>query len=203
MKEDLLNIIYNEFAELLNSNKLHSNNELSSDNKQPNNFEENNLPILGDYNEEDLDFEENYNNEEEQNYEDLTFEELVEQENLPLIITSGYRKGSKTKQGKSSNHSRLDSKGNPLAYDIQPFFNGKVDKSEEGFNKLLTILYNNPRVVRWLEYNNKGILEEITPSVMKRTGATGPHLHIGPDSWAKNMSNTRYQNITGLMLNYT
>ena len=198
MREDLLNIIYNEFAELLNSNKLQSNNKLSFDNKQSNNLEENDFPVLGDYNEEDLSFEEN-----KEDYEDLTFEELVEQENLPLIITSGYRKGSKTKQGKSSNHSRLDSKGNPLAYDIQPFFNGKVDKSEEGFNKLLTILYNNPRVVRWLEYNNKGILEEITPSVMKRTGATGPHLHIGPDTWAKNMSNTRYQNITGLMLNYT
>ena len=187
MREDLLNIIYNEFAELLNSNKLHSNNKLSFDNKQSNNLEENDFPVLGDYIEEDLSFEEN-----KEDYEDLTFEELVEQENLPLIITSGYRKGSKTKQGKSSNHSRLDSKGNPLAYDIQPFFNGKVDKSEEGFNKLLTILYNNPRVVRWLEYNNKGILEEITPSVMKRTGATGPHLHIGPDTWAKNMSNTRY-----------
>lgn len=198
MREDLLNIIYNEFAELLNSNKLHSNNKLYFDNKQSNNLEENDFPVLGDYIEEDLSFEEN-----KEDYEDLTFEELVEQENLPLIITSGYRKGSKTKQGKSSNHSRLDSKGNPLAYDIQPFFNGKVDKSEEGFNKLLTILYNNPRVVRWLEYNNKGILEEITPSVMKRTGATGPHLHIGPDTWAKNMSNTRYQNITGLMLNYT
>ena len=39
-------------------------------------------------------FEEN-----KEDYEDLTFEELVEQENLPLIITSGYRKGSKTKQG--------------------------------------------------------------------------------------------------------
>lgn len=202
MKEDLLNIIYNEFAKLLNSNKLQSNKLQSNkelyNNSYNYNLEENDFPVLGDYNEEDLTFEEN-----KEDYEDLTFEELVEQENLPLIITSGYRKGSKTKQGKSSNHSRLDSKGNPLAYDIQPFFNGKVDKSEEGFNKLLTILYNNPRVVRWLEYNNKGILEEITPSVMKRTGATGPHLHIGPDTWAKNMSNTRYQNITGLMLNYT
>ena len=200
MREDLLNIIYNEFAELLNSNKLHSNKELYNNDKLYNyNLEENDFPVLGNYVEEDLTFEDNS----KEDYEDLSFEELVEQENLPLIITSGYRKGSKTKQGKSSNHSRLDSKGNPLAYDIQPFFNGKVDKSEEGFNKLLTILYNNPRVVRWLEYNNKGILEEITPSVMKRTGATGPHLHIGPDSWAKNMSNTRYQNITGLMLNYT
>lgn len=201
MREDLLNVIYNEFAELLNSNKLSSNKELY--NKQSNNFEENDFPVLDDYKEEDLTFEENNKENNKENYEDLTFEELVEQENLPLIITSGYRKGSKTKQGKSSNHSRLDSKGNPLAYDIQPFFNGKVDKSEEGFTKLLNILYNNPRVVRWLEYNNKGILEEITPSVMKRTGATGPHLHIGPDTWAKNMSNTRYQNITGLMLNYT
>ena len=201
MREDLLNVIYNEFAKLLNSNKLSSHKELY--NKSYNNFEENDFPVLDDYKEEDLTFEENNKENNKENYEDLTFEELVEQENLPLIITSGYRKGSKTKQGKSSNHSRLDSKGNPLAYDIQPFFNGKVDKSEEGFTKLLNILYNNPRVVRWLEYNNKGILEEITPDVMKRTGATGPHLHIGPDTWAKNMSNTRYQNITGLMLNYT
>ena len=35
---------------------------------------------------------------------------------------------------------------------------------------------------------------------MKKSGATGPHLHIGPDSWAKNMTKKRYQAITGLML---
>ena len=59
MREDLLNIIYNEFAELLNSNKLQSNNKLSFDNKQSNNLEENDFPVLGDYIEEDLSFEEN------------------------------------------------------------------------------------------------------------------------------------------------
>lgn len=158
-------------------------------------FEDIPLPKLGIY-QEDL-YTDDFLN--------LSFEDLIKTENLPVKITSGYRgkggfRNGLTKSGKVSNHNRLDSKGNPLAYDIQPFFNGKVDKSIEGFNKLLNIIYSNPRVVAWLKYNNKGILEEITPEIMKKSGATGPHLHVGPDSWAKNMTKKRYQAITGLML---
>ncbi len=137
---------------------------------------------------------------EDQSYLDLSFEDLAKQENLPIYITSSFRKGSTTKQGRTSNHSRRDSNGNPLAYDIQPYFNGKIDKSLEGFNKLLNIMYSNPRVVNWMRHNNKGLLEEFTPEVMRRTGATGPHLHLGPDTWAKNMSVKRFQSISGLML---
>lgn len=132
----------------------------------------------------------------------ISFEDLIKQENLPIKITSGYRgkdgfRGGKTASGKQSNHNKLDSQGNPLAYDIQPFFGGKIDRSTEGFNKLLNILYSNQRVVNWLQDNNRGILEEFTPEVMKKTGATGPHLHIGPDSSAVQMTLNRLQNYVG------
>ena len=54
---------------------------------------------------------------------ELSFEELLKQEGVHFRITSGYRgKGSfrngLTKQGRRSNHSRLDRKGNQMAYDV-------------------------------------------------------------------------------------
>lgn len=118
----------------------------------------------------------------------LSFEDLVKQENLPIKITSGFRgkgdfRGGKTLQGKRSNHNRLDSQGKPMAYDIVPI-NGN-------FEELLNLIYSNPRIVSWFKQRGYGILEETTPSVMKRTGATGKHLHIGPDTSARKMFNYR------------
>lgn len=118
----------------------------------------------------------------------LSFEDLVKQEKLPIKITSGFRgkgslRGGKTLQGKRSNHNRLDSQGNPMAYDIVP--------TNGNFEELLNLMYSNSRVVNWFKQRGYGILEETTPSVMKRTGATGKHLHIGPDTWARKMFNSR------------
>ena len=118
----------------------------------------------------------------------LSFEDLVKQENLPIKITSGFRgkgdfRGGKTLQGKRSNHNRLDSQGKSMAYDIVPI-NGN-------FEELLNLMYSNPRIVSWFKQRGYGILEETTPSVMKRTGATGKHLHIGPDTSARKMFNYR------------
>lgn len=123
--------------------------------------------------------------------DDISFAELVKQEKLPIYITSSYRKESKTKNGSVSNHSKLDTKGNPLAYDIQPFFNGQIDKSENGFNKLRDAMYSNPRVMNWLKQHGFGILEEITPDIMRRTGATGKHFHVGVDAIARKMTTER------------
>lgn len=118
----------------------------------------------------------------------LSFRELIAQENLPVTITSSFRgakdfRGGKTKQGRRSNHNRKDEQGNPMAYDIVP--------NNGDFNALLRTIYSNPRIVGWLLNKGWGILEEITPSVRKRTGATGKHLHIGPDTWAKQMFQDR------------
>ena len=108
---------------------------------------------------------------------DISFEELIKQEKLPVRITSSFRKGSE------HNHGKKDSKGNSMAYDIVPT-NGDF---EDLFNKI----YSNPRIVNWLKQRNWGVLEELTPDVMRVTKATGKHLHIGPDPWAIRMFNTR------------
>ena len=118
----------------------------------------------------------------------ISFEELIKQENLPIRITSGFRgegdfRGGKTKQGKRSNHNRKDEHGNPMAYDIVP--------TDGNFERLLNKMYSNPRVVEWFKSKGYGILEETSPEVMRRTGATGKHLHIGPDSWARQMFENR------------
>ena len=114
----------------------------------------------------------------------LSFEELLKQEGVHFRITSGYRgKGSfrngLTKQGRRSNHSRLDSKGNPMAYDVVP--NGV---SWAQFKKEI---YGNPRIISYLKARGWGILDETRSDVKSRTGATGNHLHFGPDTWAKAM----------------
>lgn len=114
----------------------------------------------------------------------LSLEEILTQEGVHYRITSGYRgKGSLrnglTKQGKRSNHNRLDERGNPMAYDVVP--NGVSWKQ---FKKEI---YGNPRIVNYLKSRNWGILDETRKDVAARTGATGPHLHIGADIWAKDM----------------
>lgn len=125
----------------------------------------------------------------------ISFEDLVKQENLPIKITSGFRdsngfRGGKTKSGRQSNHNKRDEYGNSMAYDIVPL-NGN-------FEDLLNKLYSNPRVVNWLKSKGYGILEETTPEIMRKTGATGRHLHIGPDTSALAMTQKRLKAAKGL-----
>lgn len=123
----------------------------------------------------------------------LSFKELAEQENLPIIITSGYRQNSTTTSGSKSHHSEKDSRGNPRAYDIKP-------QKGYSFDDLRKILYNNPKVVRWFKAHNMGILEEMmdgkrgfydTEGKFHYTKATGPHFHIGPDKYAVEWYNNK------------
>lgn len=127
------------------------------------------------------------------NLANMSFEDLVKTYNLPIQITSGYRgkngfRGGKTKSGKQSNHNKVDEHGHPMAYDIQPLVNGKVDKSDSAFANLRNILANNQNVRNWFKARNWGILDETTPQMMAKTGATGKHFHIGPDSIAERFS---------------
>lgn len=127
------------------------------------------------------------------NLANMSFEDLVRTYNLPIKISSGYRgkngfRGGKTKSGKQSNHNKLDAHGHPMAYDIQPLVNGKVDKSNSAFANLKNILTNNYNVREWFKVRNWGILDETTPQMMAKTGATGKHFHIGPDRAAVRFS---------------
>ena len=127
------------------------------------------------------------------NLANMSFEDLIKTYNLPIQISSGYRgkngfRGGKTKSGKQSNHNKLDEHGHPMAYDIQPLVNGKVDKSDSAFANLRNILANNQNVREWFKMRNWGILDETTPYMMAKTGATGKHFHIGPDRAAVRFS---------------
>lgn len=127
------------------------------------------------------------------NLANMSFEDLIKTYNLPIQISSGYRgkngfRGGKTKSGKQSNHNKLDEHGHPMAYDIQPLVNGKVDKSDSAFANLRNILANNQDVKEWFKMRNWGILDETTPQMMAKTGATGKHFHIGPDRAAVRFS---------------
>ena len=127
------------------------------------------------------------------NLANTSFEDLIKTYNLPIQISSGYRgkngfRGGKTKSGKQSNHNKLDEHGHPMAYDIQPLVNGKVDKSDSAFANLRNILANNQDVKEWFRMRDWGILDETTPQMMAKTGATGKHFHIGPDRAAVRFS---------------
>ena len=127
------------------------------------------------------------------NLANMSFEDLIKTYNLPIQISSGYRgkngfRGGKTKSGKQSNHNKLDEHGHPMAYDIQPLVNGKVDKSDSAFTNLRNILANNQDVKEWFRMRDWGILDETTPQMMAKTGATGNHFHIGPDRAAVRFS---------------
>ena len=127
------------------------------------------------------------------NLANMSFEDLIKTYNLPIQISSGYRgkngfRGGKTKSGKQSNHNKLDEHGHPMAYDVQPLVNGKVDKSDSAFANLRNTLANNQDVKEWFRMRDWGILDETTPQMMAKTGATGKHFHIGPDRAAVRFS---------------
>ena len=109
------------------------------------------------------------------NLANMSFEDLVRTYKLPIKISSGYRGKNGFRGGK------LDQHVHPMADDIQPLVNGKVDKSDSAFANLRNILANNYNVREWFKMRNWGILDETTPYMMAKTGATGKHFHIGPD----------------------
>ena len=121
----------------------------------------------------------------------IDFIQLCQEEGIPIKVTSGYRAGAVTKNGSKSYHSEKDDHGNSRAYDIQPYFNGKVDKSDAAFTKLRNALYSNKRIVNWLKTRGMGILEETDSTTMSKTGATGKHFHIGPDQSALAQTSSR------------
>ena len=102
--------------------------------------------------------------------ETISLPDLLKQQGVDFTITSSYRPNAVTKSGHKSNHSIEGG-----AYDIKPA-NGK------SFEDLKEQIYSNPTIVQWMNDHDWGIIEETTPEVMAKTGATGKHWHFGPDS---------------------
>ena len=102
--------------------------------------------------------------------ETISLPDLLKQQGIDFTVTSSYRPNAVTKSGHKSNHSIEGG-----AYDIKPA-NGK------SFEDLKEQIYSNPIIVQWMNDHGWGIIEETTPEVMAKTGATGKHWHFGPDS---------------------
>lgn len=86
-------------------------------------------------------------------------------------ITSLYRAGATTKSGRPSFH------GSGKAVDIVPV--------QGTFDTLEADMMANRELVMYMIQNKIGILDEYTPNGHQaRTGATGNHMHIGPDQLA-------------------
>lgn len=91
---------------------------------------------------------------------------------INVHVTSGERlPGQAGKAGKRSHHIT----GN--AVDIVP---GKGETWESMRKKIK----ENEPLKNWLRSKKIGIIDETVADTMKKTGATGPHWHIGPDKWA-------------------
>lgn len=91
---------------------------------------------------------------------------------ISVRVTSGVRKpGQAGRAGTRSHHTR----GN--AIDIVP---GKG----ETWDSMRKKIKENEDLKNWLRSRKIGIIDETVEATMKKTGATGPHWHVGPDKWA-------------------
>ena len=92
---------------------------------------------------------------------------------ISIRITSGLRDiGEVGNAGNRSHHPKGD------AIDITP---GEGETWESMIDKIK----NNTDLKDWFRNRGVGILEETSPDIMRQTGATGAHWHIGPDAKAK------------------
>ena len=127
----------------------------------------------------------------EKNNSDLTridIEDLLRQEGITSVNGKLIKFGNKALRSsnasygvKNSNHKKRDPlTGNAMARDIS-IIGGNI----QDYADLRAILLNNQRVVQWFAAKGWGIINELTPAILRRTNGTVPHFHFGPDSWAR------------------
>ena len=105
---------------------------------------------------------------------DKEITELFKKNGINVRVTSGKRAaGAAGKAGSKSHHVR----GN--AVDIVP-------GDGESFETIRTKMLNSPEIVQFFKNNGLGVIDETDTAVMRKTGATGKHYHIGPDTMAVN-----------------
>ena len=103
--------------------------------------------------------------------------QMLKNAGLDVRVTSGYRKaGQAGNAGNRSWHTRHG------AVDIVPQGNTTFEDLEEA-------LYRHPEISKYMMDNGYGILDESgrsadSKALMKKTGATGAHFHIGKDTAA-------------------
>ena len=99
--------------------------------------------------------------------------ELIGEDAEDLIVTSGHRKAG----DKFSHHQE----GN--AMDL---------RANSAGEKAFYVLTNTTQGLGLLNKYKLGVLDETDPEMLKKTGGTGPHFHIGKDSTLHNKYKGRY-----------
>lgn len=92
--------------------------------------------------------------------------QILANKGIDFNITSGYRKGEKTAQGRTSRHA----KGEALDLTFP-----KLGK--DAYNQLL----NDPEVAKFMYDNGLTVIDEYDPNTLNKTKGSAPHLHIGFD----------------------
>ena len=92
--------------------------------------------------------------------------QILANKGIDFNVTSGYRKGAKTAQGRTSRHAKGE------ALDITFPKLGK-----DAYNQLL----NDPEVAKFMYDNGLTVIDEYNPNTLNKTKGSAPHLHIGFD----------------------
>lgn len=121
----------------------------------------------------------------------IDIEDLLKQEGITEVNGKKVRYGSRELRGnvsygaKNSYHKKRDpDTGYAAARDIS--IEGGTIKD---YMSLRRMLLNNNRIKTYFKQKRLGIIPELTPETLKRTGGTGLHLHIGQDEIAVNTWN--------------
>lgn len=91
---------------------------------------------------------------------------------LPVTMTSGYRKDDKTSNGADSKHASGD------AMDIVPM-------KGYDFEEIKSMIRNTPEIFDYMKANHIGLFDETSQATLAKTKGTGPHFHIGTDKVAQ------------------
>ena len=123
----------------------------------------------------------------------IDIEDLLKQEGITEVNGKNIKFGSKalrtTGKATSDHKNRNPYTGFANARDIS-IEGGSISDYED----LKEILLNNQTVVNWMQQNNWGIINEVTPEILAKTKGTGLHFHFGPDKWARRTWNTWLNN---------
>ena len=98
------------------------------------------------------------------------FAEYLGEKGVPVKITSLTRPGAKTKQGNMSRHAY------GKAMDIVPL--------DGNFDALLRLMTTDAEVMNAMNNLGIGFIDETSEEMLKKTGGTGPHIHVGDDKLA-------------------
>lgn len=104
--------------------------------------------------------------------------QILSNKGIDFNVTSGYRKGEKTAQGRTSRHA----KGEALDLTFP-----KLGK--DAYNQLL----NDPEVAKFMYDNGLTVIDEYDPSTLNKTKGSAPHLHIGFDKGTETADRFRKQ----------